>query len=654
MSFSDLDRLSVNTIRMLAVDAIAAANSGHPGLPLGAAPMAYVLWNRIMRHNPTNPQWVDRDRFILSAGHGSALLYSLLHLSGYDLSMDEVKRFRQLGSKTPGHPEYGHTAGVECTTGPLGQGLAMGVGMAMAERKLAQQTNRAEFHPLVDHFIYGIVGDGDLMEGISYEAASLAGHLCLGKLIYLYDDNSISIEGSTDITFTEDVTKRFEAAEWQVLTVDDGEDLDAIEAAIRQAQAEEERPSLIRVKTVIGKGSPKEGTASVHGSPVKGDDLTATRQSFNWPAELFHVPAEVKEHLAECVTRGKEQQAEWEATCDIYTSRFPEETKKFLASVTGELPSAWDTSLNAIDFGDKAQASRAASGACLNALAEDMENLIGGSADLGPSNNTTLKAYADRTIHFGVREHAMGAVMNGIALHGGFQVYGGTFLVFSDYLRGAIRLSALMQTPVSYVLTHDSIGVGEDGPTHQPVEHVASLRAMPGLTVFRPADSEETRASWHWAIANQKPCAMVLTRQGLPNLGQDGVMEGVANGGYVKVDCDGTPDIILMASGSELSLTVEAAKLLSDKGHKVRVVSMPCWERFEAQSDGYRESVLPSAVTKRVAVEAGSAMGWHKWTGFGGTVIAMESFGESGPGGELMKRFGFTVENVVEKATALL
>ncbi|MEG3637943.1 transketolase [Magnetococcus sp. PR-3] len=653
MSSSDLDRLCINTIRMLAVDAIEAANSGHPGLPLGAAPMAYVLWSRIMRHNPKNPNWADRDRFILSAGHGSALLYALLHTSGYDLSLEDVKKFRQYGSKTPGHPEYGHTDGVECTTGPLGQGFAMGVGMALAERRLAQEINRAEFHPMVDHFTYGIVGDGDLMEGISYEAAALAGNQCLGKLIYLYDDNGISIEGSTEIAFTEDVTKRFEAAEWQVLSVEDGEDLDAIEAAILQAQQEEERPSLIRVKTVIGRGSPKEGTASTHGSPVKGDDMAATRQAYAWPEARFHIPAETATMFEQMIKRGADAEAEWQATREIYAGRFPEETATMLARLNGELPEGWDTSLNAIEFGDKA-ATRASSGQCLNALAEDMPGLLGGSADLGPSNNTTLKEHADRTLHFGVREHAMAAVLNGLALHGGFQPYGGTFLVFSDYLRGAIRLSALMNVPVTYVLTHDSIGVGEDGPTHQPVEHVASLRAMPGLYVFRPCDGEETRAAWHWTLANKAPSCMVLTRQGLPNLGTDGVMEGVARGGYVKVDCEGTPDIILMGSGSEVSLTTEAAAQLSAKGHKVRVVSMPCLERYDAQDAAYKESVLPAEVATRLAVEAGSPMGWHKYVGLEGDVIAMEGFGASGPGGELMEAFGFTTANVVAQAEELL
>ncbi|ABK45964.1 transketolase [Magnetococcus marinus MC-1] len=654
MSTSDLDRLCINTLRMLSVDAIEAANSGHPGLPLGAAPMAYVLWSRIMRHNPKNPLWPDRDRFILSAGHGSALLYALLHTSGYDVSLDELKNFRQYGSKTPGHPEYGHTPGVECTTGPLGQGFAMGVGMALAERHLAQQVNRAEFHPIVDHFTYGIVGDGDLMEGITYEAAAMAGNLCLGKLIYLYDDNGISIEGSTEIAFTEDVTTRFEAAEWQVLTVEDGEDLDAIEAAILQAQQEEERPSLIRVKTVIGRGSPKQGTAATHGSPIKGADMVATRQVYAWPETRFYLPDEAQSHFAQMVKRGAEAEAEWNATREIYMSRFPTETELLLERLAGELTDGWDRSLDELTFAPSA-ATRSTSGQCLNAIAQDLPGLIGGSADLGPSNNTTLKHFPERTLHFGVREHAMGAVLNGLALHGGFHPYGGTFLVFSDYLRGAIRLSALMHLPVTYVLTHDSIGVGEDGPTHQPVEHVASLRAIPGLNVFRPCDGEETRAAWHWTLCHKAPAAMILTRQELPELGGgEGVMEGVARGGYIKVDCQGTPDLILLASGSEVSLAVAAAAQLSAKGHQVRVVSMPCMERFDVQDAAYKESVLPAAVATRLAVEAGSTMSWYKYVGLEGEVIGLDNFGASGPGDTLMEVYGFTTENVVAQAQELL
>ncbi|OSM00094.1 transketolase [Magnetofaba australis] len=650
------DRLAITTLRMLAIDAIEQANSGHPGLPLGAAPMAYVLWRRIMKHNPTDPNWINRDRFILSAGHGSALLYGLLHLSGYDVSLQDVKDFRQWGSKTPGHPEYGHTPGVEATTGPLGQGVAMGVGMAMAERRIAESFNQSDVPPVMDHFTYAIVSDGDLMEGVASEAASLAGHLCLGKLIYLYDDNGITIEGSTDVAFSESVQRRFEAYEWHVQTVENGEDLDAIEAAVRAAQAEEERPSLICVKTQIGHGSPKANTAGVHGSPLKGEAMEGTRQFYNWPEERFHVPAEALETWRAGVESGKQAQASWEAALEAYVVRHPEQGKQFRAQMAGELPEGWKAAMASVEFGGKpALATRSASGATLNALADLLPNLIGGSADLAPSNNTDLKKYPERTLHFGIREHAMGAALNGMALHGGLIPFGGTFLVFADYMRGAMRLSALMDTHVVYVLTHDSIGVGEDGPTHQPVEHAASLRAIPNLTVFRPADAEETRAAWVWAIENPKPSCLLLTRQNLPILeGGASVDAGVARGGYVKADCDGVPALILIATGSEVPLALDAAKQLNASGTATRVVSLPSWELFEQQDAAYQQSVLPSQCRARLGIEMGVSMGWSRWIGDGGSMLAIDRFGASAPGGKIAEEYGFTVENVVAKAKALL
>ncbi|MBF0370970.1 MAG: transketolase [Magnetococcales bacterium] len=648
------DHLCVSTLRMLSVDAIEAANSGHPGLPLGAAPMAYALWSRILRHNPTNPNWVERDRFILSAGHGSALLYALLHLSGYDLSLEEVKNFRQMGSLTPGHPEYGHTLGVEATTGPLGQGFAMGVGMAMAERRQAETLNRQEFLPIVDHFTYAIVSDGDLMEGIASEAASLAGHLCLGKIIYLYDDNHISIEGDTNITFSEDVGARFEAYQWHVVRVDDGEDLDAITEAIKQGQAEEERPTLIMVRTSIGHGSPKANTPAVHGSPLKGKDMEATRSFYDWPQERFHIPEAAADQFKKTILdRGQALEAEWQARLEAFQTRFPEDTNRFLSECRGELPAGWDTHLKALDFGDKPIATRSASGKALNAVAKGLPALLGGSADLAPSNKTWIDDDTNRNIHFGVREHAMGAIVNGMALHGGFIPFCGTFLVFADYLRGAIRLSALMDTHVIYVLTHDSLAVGEDGPTHQPVEHLASLRAIPNLTVFRPADAKETAAAWGLSISRGKPAALALSRQNLPIL-PGATEEGVARGGYVVSDCDGEPQLLLLATGGEVSLAVAAQAVLAGEGIAARVISMPAWELFEAQPQAYQDEILPPGLTARLAIEAGSSLGWHRWVGSLGDVIGVDRFGASAPGGQLLEAYGFSVENVVSRAKALL
>ncbi len=654
-----LDRLCLTTLRMLAIDAIENANSGHPGMPLGAAPMAYVLWTRFLRHDPKDPQWPDRDRFILSPGHGSALLYALLHLTGYDLPLEEMKRFRQWQSRTPGHPEYGHTPGVEVTTGPLGQGFAMGVGMALAERRLAQGTNRQEFLPVVDHFTYAIVSDGDLMEGVACEAASLAGHLCLGKLIYLYDDNRITIDGGTDISFSEDVKTRFESYRWQVLRVEDGEDLEAIEKAIRVGQKEKERPTLIMVRTHIGHGSPKVDSSAAHGSPLGKEAMAATRKFFDWPDTPFHVPKKALDAFRKAVVRGKELQEEWETRLVALASAFPEEVERFRARLAGKLPENWDAGLNAVDFGGKAVATRAASGTVMNAIAPGLPAFMGGSADLAASNKTLLKGVEDRNIHFGIREHAMAAMVNGMALHGGIIPYCATFLVFSDYLRGAMRLSALMNVPVIYVLTHDSVAVGEDGPTHQPVEHLAALRVMPNLQVVRPADGRETIAAWRLAVTGKSPSALILSRQGLPLIdaavSDERIETGVARGAYVLSDCDGIPDIILIATGSEVALALAAKEELTIRGQKkVRVVSMPCWERFEALSERDRAKVLPPSVKTRLAIEAGSAMGWHRWVGDGGDIIAIDRFGASAPGGQLLQEFGFTVENVVTRSLNLI
>ncbi|MBF0193884.1 MAG: transketolase [Magnetococcales bacterium] len=652
-SNSSLDKLAVTTLRMLAIDAVEKANSGHPGLPLGAAPMAYTLWAKVMRHNPSNPGWMDRDRFILSAGHGSAMLYGLLHLTGYDVSLDDIKQFRQFGSNTPGHPEYGHTPGVEATTGPLGQGFAMGVGMAMAERHLAQNFNRQEYLPIVDHFTYAIVSDGDLMEGIAAEAASLAGHLCLGKLIYLYDDNKITIEGNTDLTFSEGVAERFESYQWQVLHVEDGEDMDAIEAAIRQGQLEEERPTLIVVRTHIGHGSPKVDSSGVHGSPIKGEVMDETRKFYEWPQERFHLPQEAVDHCRLVVARGQEQQEEWEAHLQAFSTQYPQDGVDFIAQMDGQLPQDWSMDLDNLAFADDPVATRVASGKSLNALADKIPMLIGGSADLAPSNNTWMHDKGDRNIHFGIREHAMAAVCNGMALHAGVIPFCGTFLVFSDYMRGAMRLSALMGTHVTYVLTHDSVAVGEDGPTHQPVEHMATMRALPGLITMRPADAQETAAAWSLAISLKKPMALVLSRQNLQVL-DPGVRASVSKGAYVLADCVGDPDILLLASGSEVQLVMEAHAILSKDGKKVRVVSMPSWELFEEQPRSYRDSVLPPAITARLGVEAGSSLGWHRWVGDRGSLITIDRFGMSAPGGKAMEELGFNVENVVAKAKLLL
>ena len=660
----DMDWLAVNTIRMLAVDMVEAANSGHPGLPLGAAPMTYVLFSRFLKFNPANPDWTDRDRFVLSAGHGSALLYAMLHLAGYDLPLEELKRFRQWDSKTPGHPEYGMTPGVECTTGPLGQGFAMGVGMAMAESFLAASFNRPG-HNLVDHHTFGLVSDGDLMEGISSEAASLAGTLGLGKLIYLYDDNGISIEGSTDLAFTEDVSRRFQAYGWQVIRVADGNDLESIHTAIDNAIDDKDRPSLVMVRTHIGYGSPRQDSEKAHGEPLGAENTQATKEFYKWPADApFHVPEEVTGHFAVLKEKGKAREEEWGAKLTEYGKAFQDEALRYGRQMRGELPLSWQSCLPRFTPADGAMATRAASGKALAALANKLSYMMGGSADLSPSNQTWIDGAprfgsgqpGARNIHFGVREHAMGAIMNGMALHGGIIPYGGTFLVFSDYMRPAIRLAALMGLSPIYVFTHDSIGVGEDGPTHQPVEHLAALRAIPGLTVMRPADANETAAAWATAVTAKGPTALILTRQKLPTLDPDmaDIREGVAKGGYVLASGGDAPRIILMASGSEVPLILEAAKRLEADNISARVVSMPSWECFADQPQDYRDQVLPPAVTARLAVEAGVSMGWERWVGDAGDVIAMNRFGESAPGDVLMEKFGFSVDNVVERAKKLV
>jgi transketolase len=654
---STLDERCITTIRLLAVDMVEQARSGHPGLPLGAAPMAYALWSRHLRHNPADPAWPNRDRFILSAGHGSALLYALLHLTGYDLSLDELKNFRQWGSKTPGHPEYGHTPGVECTTGPLGQGFAMGVGMAIAERWLAARFNRPDY-PVIDHYTYALVSDGDLMEGVACEAASLAGHLKLGKLIYLYDDNHITIEGDTSITFTEDVAKRFEAYGWHIQRVEDGNDVEAVSRAIENAKAETQRPSLILVRTVIGYGSPKQNNPACHGEPLGPEASQATKECFGWPADAaFFVPDDVRRFMGRAVEEGGRRQQAWRDLLEGYRKAYPQEAALLEAYLSGTLPHGWTEALPAFDPAEGPLATRAASGKVLNALAPVITNLMGGSADLAPSNKTFIVDGGDRNLHFGVREHAMGAILNGMALHGGVRPYGGTFLVFADYMRPAIRLAALMGTRVIYIFTHDSIGVGEDGPTHQPIEQLASLRVIPHLTVIRPADAKETAAAWKRALESEGPVALALTRQKVPvlDLSMDRVLEGVAKGGYVLADSTEPPRLILMATGSEVHLALGAKDILEkEKGIPTRVVSMPSWELFAAQPPTYRDSVLPPQVRARVAVEAGTAMGWHRWVGDAGAVIGIDRFGASAPGGEVMKRFGFTVENVVETALRVL
>lgn len=679
---ASLDELCVNTLRFLSVDAVQKANSGHPGLPLGAAAMAYVLWTRILKHHPSNPAWFDRDRFVLSAGHGSALLYSLLHLTGYALPLDEIKQFRQWGSMTPGHPERGLTPGVETTTGPLGQGFGNGVGLAMAEAYLAARYNRPGLE-VIDHQTYAIVSDGDLMEGIASEAASLAGHLQLGKLVYLYDDNHVTLSAGTAITFTEDCARRFAAYGWHTQAVEDGNDLAAIEEALRRARAETQRPSLILLRTHLGYGSPrKQDTFEAHGSPLGAEEVRLTKENLGWPAEPpFHVPEPVRAHFLLAVERGKRAEATWNEKFSAYAQAFPGLAREMQGLMRGELPPGWETELPRFPADAKGMATRVASGKIMNAVAPRLPALIGGSADLDPSTHTALKgmgdfqpsgavardeqgsggggwSYAGRNLHFGVREHAMGSIMNGLAAHGGTVPFGATFLVFSDYMRPPIRLAALMGLHVIYVFTHDSIALGEDGSTHQPVEQLASLRAIPRLVVIRPGDANETAVAWRVALeAHDRPVALVLTRQDLPTLDRTrfSAADGLRRGAYVLADVpDGKPDLILIASGSEVALIVEARQKLLEKKIRARLVSMPSWELFEAQPREYRDSVLPPAIGARLAVEAGVPLGWHRYVGERGDVLGVERFGASAPGNVMLREYGFTADNVFRRGLALL
>ncbi len=659
-----IDRLCVDTIRFLAVDAVERAKSGHPGMPMGAAPMAFALWDRVLKHNPGDPSWFDRDRFVLSAGHGSMLLYSLLHLYGYDLPLDELVRFRQWDSRTPGHPEYGHTPGVEATTGPLGQGFAMGVGMAMAEAHLAARFNVSGEAPVVDHFTYAIVSDGDLMEGISNEAASLAGTLKLGKLVYLYDDNRITIDGSTSLAFTEDVAARFEALRWHVQAIEDGNDVDAIEKAIRVARDERERPSLIRVHTHIGYGSPKQDSEKSHGEPLGADAARAAKEKLGWPLEpLFHIPKEVADHCRNTSARGAKQESEWSERVRAYGKRHRERGAAFDAARFEKFPKGWERELPVFPK-DKPVATRAASGKTIQTVAAQIPALLGGSADLTGSNNTRIESsktfgldgFAERNVHFGVREHAMGAAVNGMALHGGVIPFAGTFLIFSDYMRPAIRLAALMRIPSTFVFTHDSVGLGEDGPTHQPVEHLMSLRAIPGLSVFRPADANETAAVWGLALSLKGPRALVLSRQALPILDVDpeAIRKGVARGAYVVAEASKRkPDVVLVATGSEVHLALESKSVLESRGVSTRVVSMPSRELFLAQTPRYRNSLLARGARK-VSIEAGATLGWREVVGDKGAVIGLDRFGASAPGPVAMEQLGFSVDHVVNVALSLL
>lgn len=676
----ELENRCINTIRFLSADAVQNANSGHPGMPMGAAAMAFTLWTRFLRHNPRNPQWFDRDRFILSAGHGSMLLYSLLFLSGYDLPLDEIKRFRKWGSRTPGHPERRDTPGVEVTTGPLGQGFANGVGFAIAEAWLAAHFNRPG-HKIIDHYTYCLCGDGDLMEGVTQEAASIAGHLKLGKMIYFYDQNHITLAGATEIDFTEDVARRFEADGWHTRKVPDGNDTEDVAKAIEEAQAEQERPSLILVHTHIGYGSPhKQDNFSSHGNPLGEEELAASKVALGWPSkEKFYLPQDALDYFRQAVSDGAAAQDEWTKRFEAYRKDFPKEAAEFDMAVSGRLPQNWSADLPQWKPTDKPIATRAAGGAALNALAKNIPNIIGGSADLNPSTDTALKnwgdfqnpeaygpgtlgavggvwSYAGRNIAFGVREHAMGAAVNGMAAHGGVIPFSATFFCFSDYMKPAIRLGALSRLKALYVFTHDSIGLGEDGPTHEPVEQLAALRSVPDLVVIRPADPNESAEAWAFAIQHDGPVVFVLTRQAVPHLDRSNARNpGVARGAYILAEADGgAPDVILMGTGSEVQLCVEARKKLAEYGVKARVVSMPSWELFSAQEDAYRETVLPKRIKARVSVEAASPLGWHRWTGDEGAIIGLERFGASAPGQEVLDHLGFTPQHVVSAALRVL
>jgi transketolase len=661
----ELDNLTINTIRFLAIDAIEKANSGHPGMPMGCAPIAYSLYTKFMNHNPENPEWINRDRFVLSAGHGSMLLYSILHLCGYDVSMEQLKQFRQWGSITPGHPEYGLTPGVETTTGPLGQGFTNAVGMAIAQEYLAARYNKNDLK-ILDHFIYGICSDGDLMEGVSHEAASIAGHLKLKKLIFFYDDNSITIDGSTSLTFSEDIAKRFDAYGWYVQTLKDVNDLDALIECIINAQ-KSELPSIIITKTHIGYGSPnKQGTASVHGSPLGKEEAFLTRKNLGWNEKgEFVIPEKVSELFNKLKPSFKGKEEEWNKKLDEYKKKYPEDAKEFLSIMKGDFGSEWKSKLPVFPPDEKGMATRAASGKVLNSIAASLPTLIGGSADLAPSNNTFLKDYpvfsssnyGGRNFHFGIREHAMAGILNGMALYGGVIPYGGTFLVFSDYMRPALRLGALSGIKPIFVFTHDSIGLGEDGPTHQPVEHLAALRAIPKMLVIRPADANETSFAWQAALEhNGSPAAIILTRQNIPVLDRTKLSsaEGLLKGAYVLYENDKSPDLILMASGSEVYLALQAAQEIASEEIKVRVVSFPSWELFEKQSDEYKKSVLPKNIKARVSVEAGVKLGWEKYLGDYGKVISIEKFGASAPYKILMEKYGFTKESIIQTALDVL
>jgi len=676
-----LDEQCVNAIRFLSADAVQKANSGHPGAPMGAAPMAYILWDRFLKHNPRNPQWPNRDRFVLSAGHASMLLYSLLHLTGYDLSLEDILNFRQWGSRTPGHPEYSHTPGVEATTGPLGQGISHAVGMAIAEAHLAARFNRPGY-PIVDHYTYVLASDGDLMEGVASEACSLAGHLRLGKLIVLYDANRISLAGSTDLAFTEDVAKRFRAYGWHVQRVDDGNNLAAIEAAIRRAKAHRARPSLILVRTILGYGAPrKQNTFEAHGAPLGDEELRAAKEALGWPQEPFHIPGEALAHLRSAVARGHEAEARWQTLLARYEKAYPDLAAEFLRRAAGHLPENWEASLPVFPPDAKGQPTRKASETVLQRLAAAVPELMGGSGDLNPSTFTWLKGHGDfqsprhnpedrqgavggewgyggRNIHFGVREHAMAAIANGMALHGGIIPYTATFTVFADYMRPPMRLAALMGMRVIYVFTHDSIALGEDGPTHQPVEQIMSLRAVPNLTVIRPADAAETAEAWRAALLNTHgPTALFFTRQNVPTLDRSRLApaEGLRRGAYVLwQSADGTPDVILIGTGSETHLALQAGQQLAAEGINARVVSMPSWELFEQQPEDYRESVLPGAVRARVSVEAGVPLGWERYVGEDGAIVGLGRFGASAPGPVVYANLGFTVENVAAHARQAL
>ncbi len=678
---SDIDQQCINLLRFLSVDMVQKADSGHPGLPLDAAPMAYVLWMRHMKYHPADPHWADRDRFVLSAGHGSALLYSLLFATGYDLSLDDIKQFRQWGSKTPGHPEYGHTPGVEVTTGPLGQGMANAVGMAIGEAQLGATYNR-DGHAVIDHRTWAIVSDGDLMEGVASEAASLAGHLKLGKLVCLYDDNNVTLAAGTDITFCEDRAMRFDAYGWQTIQVADGNDLAAIDAALDEAVADTSRPTLILVHTHIGYGSPKQDSFKAHGSPLGEEDVKETKQKLGWPGEpAFLVPEDALAHFRQAQTRGEQAQTDWNSRLDGYTKAFSKLAGELRGRLAGELPAGWDSDIPVFATDAKGIATREAGGKVMNAIAPKLVALFGGSADLDSSTFTNLKgmgdfnpaapkgtdmqgsdaagwSWAGRNLHFGVREHAMGAIVNGLAAHGGFIPYGSTFLIFSDYMRPAIRLAALMGLHVIHVFTHDSVALGEDGPTHQPIEQLASLRAIPNLTLIRPADANETAVAWKVAVTSKThPVLFALSRQKLPTLDRTryASAEGVCRGAYILSDAkDAQPALILIASGSEVSLIVQAAEQLAGEGIAVRCVSMPSWELFEAQSQAYRDEVLPPKVTARLAVELGSPQGWERYTGTRGDMLGIDHFGASAPADVLLREFGFTVENVIARARAVL